>query len=159
MSTAIISPLEDCYLRADAMITQFIDVCPEHLWAKKFGGWPLWQQVYHAFSSVDFFVLGPGEAPTQALYAADVASLGVEGAPAPSKEQLREIGDLMHARALKFIESLDDSRLNEENAGLTARLGSPMTNIWTLTMLGSHMLYHLGSCDAALREHGLKGVF
>ena len=29
----------------------------------------------------------------------------------------------------------------------------------TLVMLASHTDYHIGSCDAALRDHGLPGVF
>jgi len=27
-------------------MTQFIEVCPEDIWTKKFGGWPVWQQVF-----------------------------------------------------------------------------------------------------------------
>ena len=33
------------------------------------------------------------------------------------------------------------------------------THAAACAMLTGHVLYHLGTCDAALREEGLKGFF
>ena len=46
-----------------------------------------------------------------------------------------------------------------KDARLSAALGFEVSAMWVLVMLASHTQYHLGSCDAALRDHDLPGVF
>lgn len=45
MSRDIVAALEEPYQRSWALLAQFMDICPENIWAETNGGWPVWQQV------------------------------------------------------------------------------------------------------------------
>ena len=113
MSRDIVTAVQAPFLNAFALLERYIDVCPEEIWREKNGGWPVWQQIYHALTALDFFV---GQVGT------------------PSDLAVRE-------------------------PRLSAVFGSDVPHGAIVGMLASHTLYHVGSCDAALRDHGLKGVF
>ena len=164
MSQAIIAGQKAAFEHAYGLVTQFIEVCPDDIWTKKFGGWPVWQQVYHALGTCQFFTLQDGETPEQALYPPEVGSLQSTPDVPPAKKDMLAYAARMKAKADAYIHALKDADLPGINQGLTARVkafGMPreFSHSQTLVMLSGHALYHLGSCDAALREHGLKGVF
>ena len=163
MSPSIIDGQRTAFEHAYGMVTQFIEVCPEDIWTKKFGGWPVWQQVYHALC-YQFFTLQDGETPEQELYPPDVGSFQSTPDVAPAKKDVLEYAARMKAKADAYINSLRDADLPIINLGLTARvkafgMSHEFSHSQTLAMLSGHTLYHLGSCDAALRERGLKGVY
>ena len=163
MSQAIIGGQRAAFEQAYALVTQFIEVCPEEVWAKKFGGWPIWQQVYHALC-YQFLTLQDGEALEQELYPPEVGSFQSTPDAAPLKKDMLAYAARMKAQVDAYLNALRDVDLPGINQGLTARVkafGMPreFSHSQTLAMLSGHTLYHLGACDAALREHGLKGVF
>lgn len=49
--------------------------------------------------------------------------------------------------------------LTQRHDRLSAALGKERTMQHALIGLVRHASYHLGCCDAALREHGLAGVY
>ena len=49
--------------------------------------------------------------------------------------------------------------LAKKDEALSAGMGAEATNAMAVSMLAGHIFYHLGSCDAALRDNGLEGVF
>ncbi|MCL2124287.1 MAG: DinB family protein [Desulfovibrionaceae bacterium] len=164
MSQSIIDGQRAAFEHAYGLMAQFIEVCPEDVWAEKFGGWPVWQQVYHALGACQFFVLQDGEIPEQGLYPPEVNSLQSTPSAAPLKKDVLAYAARMKATVDAYLHALRDADLPGVNQGLTARmvsLGKPhaLSHSQTLVMLAGHILYHLGSCDAALRERGLKGVF
>jgi uncharacterized damage-inducible protein DinB len=159
MSKAVVSTMQAGFARTMGMIREFISVCPDTLWGKKFAGWPVWQQLYHGLSAVELFALEEGQTGTAALAPADVGSLKTQGAAALGKQQMLEFATAMEEAANRFCASLDDAKLGEPQKALSAKFGAPMNNAAALGLLNSHTMYHLGCCDAALREHGLKGVF
>ena len=159
MAGIIVQSLEGNIRHAFSLLDKFVEVCPEDLWAQKFGGWPVWQQVYHALTALDFFIR-PLDAPEEALpFGEKEAGLDISAANAVSKAQLKAYAEKMYQRVDAYIASLDDAALAQSHAGLAARLGMPSTHANALCLIAAHTLYHLGGCDAALRERGLAGVF
>jgi len=164
MSQPIIDGLKASFEHAYGLMTQFIEVCPEDIWAKKFGGWPVWQQAYHALGSYQFFTLPDGETPEQGPYPPEVNKLQNTPDVPPTKKDVLEYAARMKAKADAYLNALRDADLPGINQGLTARakaLGMPreFSHSQTVAMLSGHTLYHLGACDAALRDRGLQGVF
>lgn len=161
MSHAIISALKAPINQSFGMLSQYIDVCPENIWMETSGGWPVWQQVYHAITAVAFFTNGPDTAPPATLI--EEKYCGLQSCAPPAIAITREDMKDVLAKALQDIDALvagmDDADLTSRNEGIYQRIGMEVTMAGTLTMLASHTLYHLGSCDAALRNHGISGVF
>ena len=159
MSAIITQSLDGNIKHVFGLLDKFMEVCPEDIWAKKFGGWPVWQQIYHALSAVDFFLRtldAPEETP---LFGGEEANLSVSAKITAGKNELLAYAAKAQERVNAYVAGLDDETLAQSNAGLTARLGMPVTHAGTLSLIAAHTLYHLGSCDAALREHGIPGVF
>ncbi len=162
MSRAIVTNLQGAFNRSFGMLEQFIEVCPWDAWVKQFGGWPVWQQVYHAASSIDLFVLEEGGQPSPPLFEPEIGGLKKvpdEELTAPPKAVMQEFAAAMKAKANAYIDGLSDADLAQKNPGLSARVKTDMTHAVTLAMMAGHAFYHLGACDAALRDQGLKGVF
>lgn len=159
MSDCIVKSLNGNLQFAFSLVDKFLSSCPDEVWSKKFGGWPVWQQLYHPFASVDFF-LRPPEAPAEPpLFEEGVAELKVSPAQAPDKRTLGEFIAKAQARVTLYAATLDDAALPQRNEGPSVRMGREMTHAAVLDLIGAHIMYHLGACDAALREHGLPGVF
>ena len=164
MSQAIVANQKASFEHAYGLMRQFIEVCPEHIWVENFGGWPVWQQVYHALTSTQLMALREGEKPEPGLYPPEVAMLDKIPDKAPEKQEMLGYAARMKARIDGYISAMQDSDLPAVNQILTARMKAhgmrhAFSHSQTLTMLAGHILYHLGACDAALRKHGLKGVF
>lgn len=156
MSTAIVMAAQAPFQHSFALLSTFIVQCPDDLWSAKKGGWPLWQQVGHTLSALYFFA---GVAPENPPCAAEVLRLVEQGAQPVDKATMQAFGVRCKAAADAYIAGLTDAALTEENAGLSAALGVPVTHAGALGMLASHTLYHVGGGDAALRDKGLPGVF
>ena len=156
-----VTALRNNFLLTHGMLMRFIDICPDSIWVKTSGGFPVWQQVFHAFACYDFFVRAEGAAPTALFFGAsegDVVSFKERPEPL-GKAELREIAEKAKGIVDAFLASQAYATLSEKHAGLSARLGNEMSNLGMLAFISSHNLYHLGSCDAALRDEGLEGVF
>lgn len=159
MTKIITQGLESNIKMTFSLLDKFIEVCPTDIWAKKFGGWPVWQQVYHALAAVDFFIKDLDEPSETALFGEEEANLSVSAKVTVDKAELKTLSAKMQRRISEYAASLTDAALTQNNAGLSARMNMPTTHASTLSLIAAHTLYHLGSCDAALREHGLSGVF
>lgn len=159
MSRVLVQSLEGNVLHAFALAEEFLRVCPENIRDKKFGGWPVWQQLFHPFASIDFFVRPEGAAEEAGPFAPGVGELKETPAEPAAKLVLEDFISKAQDKVRKYIDSLDDAALGQKNAGLSARMGRDFTHAATLALIASHTMYHLGCCDAALREHGLPGVF
>lgn len=159
MSNPIVAAAQGPFQNAFGLLTKYIDECPEEIWLEKNGGWPVWQQVVHALSALGFLADQPGDTPIAPPCAPDVAQLATQGTTPVSKADVKAYVEKCKARVDAYIASLSDGDLAANNEALTARIGFPVPHVSTLGMLASHTLYHLGSCDAALRDHGRPGVF
>ena len=61
MSREIVAALEEPYQRSWALLAQYLDICPENIWAETNGGWPVWQQAAHAIAVLNFCILETDE--------------------------------------------------------------------------------------------------
>lgn len=159
MSRDILMAAQMPFQSAFALLERFIEVCPEEIWREKSGGWPVWQQAYHALTALDFFV---GEVGTPSAWPFDEdtgrLACGVSDKHLPKAEAAR-LAKEAKARVEAYLAGLDDTDLAVPEPRLTAIFGADMPHAAIIGMLASHTLYHVGSCDAALRNHGLEGVF
>jgi hypothetical protein len=140
------------------LLVQIIDVCPEGVWTKKEGGYVFWQQLYHCFAAVNYFLLPKDGIAEPGPWGADVSGFKAEPAVKAGKEELKAYAAKMKAKIDTWIDSLDDASLSQDHEGFSSRRGAPMSNAMTLAILSGHSNYHVGSCDAILRNHGEKGV-
>lgn len=159
MSNTLTQSLAGGVLHAFALMDEFMKKCPENIWNEPFGKWPVGQQILHPYGAVDFFLRGPADKEEKAPFSDALISLKEVPAEAPAKELVMEYAATVTARVNAYIAGLDDAALTQKNEGLSARLGRDMNHAATLALLASHTMYHLGSGDAALRQHGIPGVF
>ena len=160
MSRAIVAELESPYQRAWGLMSQFIDVCPEEIWAETNGGWPVWQQVAHTIAVLNFFILEKDDD----TFVPAPAELGVlmlkeQGQQVVSKEAMKAYGAAVKAAVDARVARLTDGDLTGIQQRVSKKIGRDLSYGAVVVMLASHTTYHLGSCDAALRDHGLPGVF
>jgi len=161
MANPIKDSLAASVAHAFGLMDEFLKLCPEEIWAQRFGGWPVWRQFLHSLTAADFFLRPENAAETTAPFGADAGNLRVKDndAPTPSKNTMREYMEAAQKRINDYLASLDDTALGQINKGLSARMGRECTHAGTVALLVGHTLYHLGGCDAALRESGRPGVF
>ncbi len=159
MSRAIVENQRGSFDFAFSLLLQFMDVCPDDIWNKKFGGWPIWQQVYHALNAIDFFISAPGAEPVKTLAPPEVGSLNAQGKSPISRADMKEFAALVKSAADGYMDALTDADMVQVAAGATQRMGRETLHATVMALMIGHILYHLGSGDAALRENGMKGVF
>ena len=160
MSRAIVAELENPYQRTWGLLCQFMDVCPDEIWAETNGGWPVWQQVAHTVAVLNFFILENDDdtivpAPTEF----GVLMLKEQGQQVVSKEAMKAYGATVKAAVDARVARLTDADLTRIQERVSKKIGRELSYGAVMVMLASHTMYHLGSCDAALRDHGLPGVF
>ena len=160
MSRAIVAELENPYQRAWSLMCQFMDVCPDNIWAETNGGWPVWQQVAHTVAVLNFFILENDDD----TFVSAPAELGVlmlkeQGQQVVSKEAMKAYGATVKAAVDARVARLTDADLTRVQERVSKKIGRELSYGAVMVMLASHTTYHLGSCDAALRDHGLPGVF
>lgn len=160
MSREIVEALKGAIDNSFDMVAKYIDICPDEIWAETNGGWPVWQQIYHLLGAVDFFVDAADAEPQPGLISAECGGLRAVSQDAPiDKATMKKVWQNAKAKADAFAEALTDADLTKQNEGVLARANWPISLAATLSMLSSHTQYHLGSCDNALRDHGMEGVF
>ena len=160
MSGRIVAELASNFERAHGFYLQFLDECPDGLWTKKFGAWPLWQHIVHVYGCIDLFVLQDGQEATPPPCAAEnILIFAFKAGETVEKSAMRAYVLTMKAKADAYIAGVSDAMLGENNAGFSARKKEARTHALTLSVLASHAYYHFGTLDTALREHGCKGIF
>ena len=159
MSSAYVDGYKENFLWSLGMLEKFIKVCPEEVWKGKHGGFLVGQEAYHILAVIDFFIDGINEPGVHELFSADFKYLLEELPHPPAQGDIADLCPLMKERALNFFNSLSDETLLHKHAGLSQRIGADTNYSKTAFLLGSHILYHLGNLDGALRDAGLKGVW
>lgn len=160
MSRAIVAELENPYQRAWGLMCQFMDVCPDEIWAETNGGWPVWQQVAHTVAVLNFFILeNDDDTFVPAPAELGVLMLKEQGQQVVDKEAMKAYGAAVKAAVDARVARLTDADLTRIQERVSKKIGRELSYGAVMVMLASHTTYHLGSCDAALRDHGLPGVF
>ena len=159
MSNAIVTAQKGNFDFTFSLVMQFIDICPDAIWRENFGGWPVWQQLYHGFAATNYFVLDAGAQGNAGPCPAGETLSAAADCAAPSKDDMKAYANAIKDSADAWIGKLDDAALAQRHEGASSRMKRDMSNAGIMVLLSGHLLYHLGGCDAALRQHGLKGVF
>jgi len=163
MSRCIVTELAANFERTHGFYLQFIDQCPDELWAEKFGRWPLWQHIVHVYGCVEHFVLQDGQQPTPyPCKVIDIVAFEFAEDAMVDKAAMRAYMLTTKANADTYIDTLTDAMLGEKNAGYSARRKhgtGDCSHALTLSMLAGHAYYHFSILDTALREYGCKGIY
>ena len=140
------------------MLTEVIENCPDGLWVESTGGRsPVWHQVYHAVSGMDFWLRTDfSEAFRPLNFEKDISdSLGRWSDATLSKQEMSEYVAHVKEKALQFFDFLDDERLLEPiGAG-------PLPNhTYGDALIGQirHVQYHVSECNVRLGDDGHKAA-
>lgn len=159
MHDPVISCFKEEFSRFFALLEKQIEVCPDDLWRKKTAGYIFWQQLLHAIACVELYALPEGESSKQTAYERGVVMLSAIPKRHMTKKEMRGMADNMKQLAHAFIDKQTTATLTDKHARISKALGKELTNQHALIGLIRHACYHLGCCDAALRDHGLTGVY
>lgn len=137
---------------------KFLELCEDDVWKEKAGGWTVAQQYYHGLNATNMLMSSltgktapnPNPEAGQILDKPDVL---------PTKEQAAAFLANIRVAAKAMFESLTDETLPQKNKDVSAKFGRDVQNAVVLELIPSHLLYHLGSCDAALRNKNLPGAW
>ncbi|MCL1915096.1 MAG: DinB family protein [Desulfovibrionaceae bacterium] len=160
-----LEPIIQCFMeefeRFWAMMEKQVEICPEGLWGVKAGGYVYWQQIWHAMVIAELNAIEDPEVKALSVdkYSRDVALLSNTLAQAPAKAEILEEGGRIKKLAVGYYESLSVASLAMEHPALSKRLGKPHTRLHAALGTIRHLNYHIGACDAILRERGLPGVY
>ena len=155
---AITDDLKASFDQGWKLMDQIIDVCPEAVWGKKAGGFVFWQQLYHCFACVDYFLMPKDGAIDAGPQGMEIAMLDKEPTAKVGKEEVRAYAAKMKAKADAWFETMDDESLSLHHEGFSARRGGPVSNAMLIAIMSGHSQYHVGGCDVILRDNGEKGV-
>ena len=159
MHDPVISCFKDEFDRFFGLLEKQIDVCPDDLWTQKTGGYIFWQQLLHVIACVELYALPEGESSKQTAYERGVIMLSALPKRHMTKTEMRELAAAMKTLAHTFIDGQSTATLTSKHARISKALGKELTNQHALMGLVRHACYHLGCCDAALRQHGVPGVY
>lgn len=135
---------------------KFLAICNDEVWKEKNGGWPVGLQYYHALGATGM-LLGSITNKKIENPVPEGGNLAGGDQVIASKEQAAQFLANIQAAVDNLSTSLTDAELLEKNEMVSKVLGRDATNAAVLELIAIHMVYHLGSCDAALRNHGLEG--
>ena len=159
MSNATVTAQKGNFDFTFSLAIQFIDVCPDAIWQETFGGWPVWQQLYHGIAAINYLILDTGAQGDAGPCPAGETLSAIADCAAPAKADMKAYARAIKTSADAWIGTLNDAALPQKHEGASSRMQHDTSNAGIMVLLTSHLLYHLGACDAALRQHGLKGVF
>lgn len=137
-------------------VEKFVDICPDDIWARKFGGWPVGEQYFHALTATGMLIASITHKPV-ANPAPQFGALEKGSDACPDKDVAKAfLMNVMEAGRAMF-DALTDADLLKKNEGVSEKFGRSVSNAEVIGLMGGHALYHLGSCDAAMREEGVAG--
>ncbi|MDR2050804.1 MAG: DinB family protein [Deltaproteobacteria bacterium] len=148
--------LEAIFENVFGNMEKFIEVCPDNIWTQKFGGWPVWQHVYHILALTGTFAAGAP--PAQLPMPMETVRLAQTPDTSWSRREAKVFAAQMRLSAGSFCAGLGDADLGRKNEFLSQMFKSDMPHSAAFALMIGHLFYHLGVCDSALRENGLKGM-
>jgi hypothetical protein len=138
------------------LIEQEINNCPEKLWEEMFGGDYYWDQICHAVGSVPLFLSLVGSKETVELPKGASGNLHQQANPGEPHGKQLVLDALKKSKdiAIAFFDNFDDADLLKE----VNFFGITITTAGLFIFMASHIQYHVGACDAALRQNGAKAA-
>lgn len=137
---------------------KFLAICPDDAWKEKAGGWPLAQQYYHGLMATAMLIASISGKPVDNP-APEAGKLDEQLNNLPTKDQTSLFLANIRQAALLMFATMTDELLLRKNEFVSQRFGRELSNADVLELIPCHLLYHLGSCDAALRDRNLPGAW
>jgi hypothetical protein len=132
-----------------AMLDQVIAISPDELWEAKRGGIVYWQQLFHTLTGIDFWMRQDNGQFKEAFSDRGLyPELDRDPESHLSREELIEYLKKVKTVIQQFFENQDDQRLYEKSA-----VNPKIKNIDIIYMQIRHIQYHVGHCEAILREN------
>ena len=133
-------------------IEKNITGCPESVWDMKFGNDCYWQHIFHALaSSFGLLPLAGAGMPELGIPVEFARLKNTEDLKTPhTKEMMLDFRQKVLEHVNNYFKTLEDSKLFEE----VDFYGHKIPLINKLLIASGHILYHVGICDAALRDNG-----
>ncbi|SHN62694.1 hypothetical protein [Desulfovibrio litoralis] len=159
MNDPVISCFKDDFKRFFNLLETQIIIIPDSLWNKTLGGYPLWQQFFHTLACIELYALPDNQPSEQTFHTKEIVMLSGITNDIINKEDMLIFAQKMKKQALNFIEDMSLEKLTKKHNRTSTALKKECTNQYALIGLIRHICYHLGCCDALLRENGIKGVY
>ncbi len=154
---AITTPIKTQFDRVYDLLENAIESCPDSLWTEKIGGFFYWQQLYHVFAIIEPIFLD-GKEPLPSLFPPEVAALSRHEQQTPDKAAVLKVAREQKAIADAWFAKATEEDLWKKHEGRSKRWGREVNVLEALMLLVGHGYYHVGVCDVALRDRGLKGM-
>ena len=113
-------------------------------------GWPLGEQVYHLFHSLDQWFINPYDYEEPAWISMDVSSSGGERTRKLSKSELLAYYTSIKTKIINYLGALDDQSLKEYPKDCR------FTRLDLILGQYRHLMYHIGLIHGCLRSETRK---
>lgn len=136
------------------MLKNLIENAPDSVWNEKRGGFIFWQQIFHALTGALFW-LRSEKGEFQEPYAGQNLYPELDGEPQGqlSREQLLDLyREVLEEKELLF------GKLTEETVIESSPLYGKISSLDVIFGQVRHIMYHIGHCDAILRDQELPAA-
>ncbi|ULQ58830.1 DinB family protein [Brucepastera parasyntrophica] len=133
-----------------AMLEYHVENCPDDLWNTSKAGFLFWQQLLHTIAGI-FFWMRDGDLPFNEPFPDRKVYPELEGIPEDliTRQEMKEYCAEAKKQAEAFFAGKDDPWLAQPSA-----IYGEIINLDAVFMQIRHIQYHVGHCDAILREAG-----
>ena len=146
--------MEQTISRQLTLVEADIKNCPDSLWEEKCGGDPYWEQIYHVLCGMYLMLSFPDDPAPEFPLPGDAGKLNGAVVNEPhGKEIVLQFLEDTKKHLSGYFKRLDDSMLYAVKKDF---FGEKLPLLAILVIASGHILYHVGVCDAALREKGAK---
>jgi hypothetical protein len=136
-----------------AMLERIIAQCPNELWNEVNGGFPFWQQIFHAYESIDYWIRKTEDDYQEPKYDKDVTfDLDKTCTDFLTKEEIITYAKKIREKVEKYFMDLEGQNLlKSDNNNKFSHYDIMLCQI-------RHIQYHIGHCNAILRQNNYKAV-
>jgi uncharacterized damage-inducible protein DinB len=132
-----------------AMLDQVIAISPDELWEAKRGGIVYWQQLFHTLTGIYYWMRPSGDRFEEPFAGRGLyPELEQDPESHLSRAELLEFLENVKTVVRRFFDQNDDAWLYEKSA-----VNPKIKNIDIIYMQIRHIQYHVGHCEAILREN------
>jgi len=150
----IVQRLKPHFFLSFDMLETMIDACPDRLWNQKHGGFLFWQQVLHAFHGNQYWTRPLGKEFIEPFAPRLVyPELDHDPVDRVSQGEMRAWAAQIREQNQAFFADKTDAWLTEASA-----VQPSLTNLDVVVMQIRHLQYHVGHCNAILRENRVQAV-
>lgn len=136
------------------MLEKMIRQCPDEIWTQANGGFPFWQQIFHAYESIDYWMGITDENYEEPKFDKDVTfDLDKTCSDFLSKEELETYSKKIGKKVEKFFNELES-----QDFLMLINGSDKFTYCDKVLCQIRHVQYHVGHCNSILRHFGYEAV-